>query len=406
MTPKADQATKNFFISYTQVDRSWSEWIAWQLEEEGYTVIIQAWDFAAGANFIDQMDRALETAERTLLVLTPEALGSRFVREEWTAALKQERLIPVRVRKCDPEGLLGVRSYVDLVGLDEEIARSRLLLKLRNERAKPATAPAFPGATLAQERTVHERPAFPEGQERAPEPPAVESPAIPPSDEEKPSPAVSVEQPPRAAVSDGGIQGLWKLWDKPLFRRTFIGLALAAGAFFLWYQTGVYERLRDEITESTETYLGSVAEHDAAALTQLVTVPFFFGERELSTPDEVRDHFTRLFALSEGELGDESRREVSPSMYRAALLSQWLGGSEGKPHFDIFDAAEIRVKLDLYSSKEQENPTGPEPTLDLKPDAARADLRLKGFRSEDVEVVHLYFSIRDKMPYLRGVHLR
>ena len=26
----------DFFVSYTSADRAWAEWIAWQLEAEGY----------------------------------------------------------------------------------------------------------------------------------------------------------------------------------------------------------------------------------------------------------------------------------------------------------------------------------------------------------------------------------
>jgi hypothetical protein len=29
----------DFFISYTQADRAWAEWIAWALEEAGYKVL-------------------------------------------------------------------------------------------------------------------------------------------------------------------------------------------------------------------------------------------------------------------------------------------------------------------------------------------------------------------------------
>lgn len=36
---------KDFFISYNQADRAWAEWIAAQLEEEGYTCII-SWQLA------------------------------------------------------------------------------------------------------------------------------------------------------------------------------------------------------------------------------------------------------------------------------------------------------------------------------------------------------------------------
>ena len=38
-TPEAG-AMKDFFISYTAVDRSWAEWIAWELEKAGYDTVI------------------------------------------------------------------------------------------------------------------------------------------------------------------------------------------------------------------------------------------------------------------------------------------------------------------------------------------------------------------------------
>jgi phage replication-related protein YjqB (UPF0714/DUF867 family) len=35
---------RDFFISYTGVNRPWAEWIAVQLEAAGYTTVLQAWD--------------------------------------------------------------------------------------------------------------------------------------------------------------------------------------------------------------------------------------------------------------------------------------------------------------------------------------------------------------------------
>jgi hypothetical protein len=40
-----EAAQSHFFVSYTGADRVWAEWIAWQLEEPGYQVKIEAWDF-------------------------------------------------------------------------------------------------------------------------------------------------------------------------------------------------------------------------------------------------------------------------------------------------------------------------------------------------------------------------
>lgn len=47
----------DFFVSYTQADREWAVWIAWVLEAAGFKTKIQAWDFAAGFNFIGECTR-------------------------------------------------------------------------------------------------------------------------------------------------------------------------------------------------------------------------------------------------------------------------------------------------------------------------------------------------------------
>jgi hypothetical protein len=54
---------KDFFISYTKADQAWAEWIAWKLEEAGYSTVIQAWDFRPGSNFVLEMQRAASTAK-------------------------------------------------------------------------------------------------------------------------------------------------------------------------------------------------------------------------------------------------------------------------------------------------------------------------------------------------------
>jgi hypothetical protein len=142
---------KDLFVSYTSADKTWAEWIAWQLEAAGYSVVIQAWDFRPGENFVVEMQTAAAEAERTLLVLSDDYLKSAFGRSEWAAAFAQDptgaarRVLPVRVKPCEPDGLLRAIIFVDLVGLSDEDARARLLEGVEDDRAKPATAPDFPG---------------------------------------------------------------------------------------------------------------------------------------------------------------------------------------------------------------------------------------------------------------------
>ncbi len=142
---------KHFFVSYNRNDREWAEWIAWQLEAQGYTAVIQAWDFRPGGNFVLDMQEAALKAQRTIAVLSPAYLESRFAASEWAAAFARDPtgskriLLPVRVRECQPTGLLPQIVYIDLVGLDEQNAKERLLQGVKSERAKPFAPPRYPG---------------------------------------------------------------------------------------------------------------------------------------------------------------------------------------------------------------------------------------------------------------------
>ena len=159
------QAPLDYFISYTHADQRWAAWIAWHLEEAGYHTLLQAWDFVAGSNFVLEMDAAARQATRTIAVLSPDYFASHFTPSEWAAAFRRDPtgaqglLLPVRVRPCDVEGLLGQIVYLDLVDQDEATARATLLQGVTHQRRKPSTPPVFP-STL---RPSHpsERPAFP-----------------------------------------------------------------------------------------------------------------------------------------------------------------------------------------------------------------------------------------------------
>lgn len=156
---------KDFFISYNKEDKAWAEWIAWELEGEGYTTVLQAWDFMPASNFVLEMQKAAESSSRTMAVLSPDYLNATYTQPEWTAALVQDPagekgiLLPVRVRPCELKGMWTSIIYIDLVGLNEVKAKSALLEGVKRGRVKPSNKPGFPG--IAQ-RKVTEQPRFPE----------------------------------------------------------------------------------------------------------------------------------------------------------------------------------------------------------------------------------------------------
>jgi tetratricopeptide (TPR) repeat protein len=162
-------ARKDFFISYNKADKAWAEWIAWQLEEKGqYQVILQAWDFLAGENFVVGMLNAAEQAHCTIAVLSPDYLTALFTKPEWAAAFVQDptgekgTLMPVRVRECELPNLLKPIIYIGLVGLEVDQARERLLAEVTRQRRKPAAEPPFPRQTVPPEsRAVTREVRFP-----------------------------------------------------------------------------------------------------------------------------------------------------------------------------------------------------------------------------------------------------
>src|SRR5581483_2324063 len=155
---------KDFFISYNKADRRWPEWIAWQLEEAGYSTVIQAWDFRPGGNFVLDMQAAASDTERTIAVLSPDYLTALYTQPEWAAAFAQDPtgakhlLVPVRVRECEIKGLLPQIVYIDLFKLDEAAAKRALLDGVKTGRAKPKQKPGFPPIPA---RTVTSAPRFP-----------------------------------------------------------------------------------------------------------------------------------------------------------------------------------------------------------------------------------------------------
>jgi hypothetical protein len=160
----------DFFISYTAADRAWAEWIAWQLEDAGYRVLVQAWDFIPGSNWTVRMQQGVAEAARTIALLSDAYLKSVYGRAEWQAAQAVDplgfagKLIPIRIADCSRPGLLGQIVSFDLFGLPEVAAAARLAEQvaiLRVGRAKPAAAPPFLAAPAAPPTLSGPEPAFP-----------------------------------------------------------------------------------------------------------------------------------------------------------------------------------------------------------------------------------------------------
>lgn len=124
---------KDFFISYTGSDIGYATWVAELLEENHFSVTIQAWDFRPGDNFISKINEALIECERLIVILSENYLKSAWCEAEWTSKLAEQmkleetRIIPIRVQSVNLKGLLSPIVYIDIVDKQEEEAKQLVL---------------------------------------------------------------------------------------------------------------------------------------------------------------------------------------------------------------------------------------------------------------------------------------
>lgn len=151
---------KNFFVSYNKSDSKWAEWIAWHLEESGYSTVIQAWDFRPGMNFVLNIQDAVVAAERTIAVVSEDYLDAIYTHSDWSTAFRRDPygsegfLLIIRVKPCALPGLFGQITSIDLFGLDERASRNALLAGVAKDRAKPLRPPDFPGVDAEDKKPI------------------------------------------------------------------------------------------------------------------------------------------------------------------------------------------------------------------------------------------------------------
>lgn len=132
----------NVFISHAPVDRPFAASLAKTLRRGGLNPWYDA-ELDPGNNWPLEIGKALDQAEAMIVLLSPEAVASDWVRREIEFGISsprfKDRLIPVLVRRTkDVPWILGeLRQW--LVADDPSEAGRRILDLLRTRKA-PASA--------------------------------------------------------------------------------------------------------------------------------------------------------------------------------------------------------------------------------------------------------------------------
>lgn len=132
------------FISYSQRYAPWARALHGHLEASCERVFLDQTDLGAGRSWVQQIQFGLDRAERVILVITPEAMASARVMDEWGALINAHRdykasgLLQLAFLIDTPlPPFLGDIQYIDFREHDDARYHERLRELLASLRGAP-----------------------------------------------------------------------------------------------------------------------------------------------------------------------------------------------------------------------------------------------------------------------------
>jgi hypothetical protein len=119
---QASSDMPSVFLSHNHTDRQFARRLAAELKFAGVTVWVDEAEIRPGDSLLDRLEFGLRETDYLAVLLSPEAVASRWVRVELNAALQMEvrggrvKVIPILVRPCDIPTFLLDKIYVDFSG--------------------------------------------------------------------------------------------------------------------------------------------------------------------------------------------------------------------------------------------------------------------------------------------------
>lgn len=126
---------KDFFIHYKNDNADDACRIAKFLEEAGYSVNVEQWNYPAGTLFPHELERAGKEAGKMVALLSPEYVEALLSKLEWAMVFMDKigggKVVPVRVEQFQLPGMLRSLKCIDLTGLCDIKAKEILVRGIR-----------------------------------------------------------------------------------------------------------------------------------------------------------------------------------------------------------------------------------------------------------------------------------
>ena len=126
---------KKLFLSHASEDRPFVNKLATFLTEQKIPFWYSKRNLVGAQQWHDEIGKALKTCDWFLVVLSPAAVKSKWVKRELLYALQidhyENRIIPVRLKRCDDESLSWTLASLQHVDFSKGFNKScRELIKI------------------------------------------------------------------------------------------------------------------------------------------------------------------------------------------------------------------------------------------------------------------------------------
>ena len=137
------------FISYSSKNKDWvKNWLLPKIESQGIQTRVDFRDFEIGTPSMINMERAVDECAKTILVFTPEWLGSEWTQFESLMLMLQDpigarkKILPLMLDDCKLPSHLGIFTYADFREKDEwDFQFERMISQIKKDFAALAPTP-------------------------------------------------------------------------------------------------------------------------------------------------------------------------------------------------------------------------------------------------------------------------
>lgn len=130
------------FISYSRKDTDFVRKLAGDLEKAGYDVWWDLSDLRGGDDWVNTIPAAIASSQYVIVVLTPDATESEWVRKEYTQALSLRRkIIPILLKPGNVPFALNTINFVNFTSGEYEDRFKELLSALDFTGPPPEVTP-------------------------------------------------------------------------------------------------------------------------------------------------------------------------------------------------------------------------------------------------------------------------